>query len=65
MFESEGNRSRKQKREGKKEDVGNDLFLWFEQKLGKACDLAFTQGTNYTYTPSVYFNNQLKFNYEI
>ena len=52
-FESGGNRSRKQKREGK-EDVGNALFLWFEQKLGqgarlsrlllKACDLACTQG---------------------
>ena len=32
-FESGGNRSRKRKRKGKKEDVGNALFLWFEQKL--------------------------------
>ena len=29
-FESGGNRSRKRKREGKEEDVGNALFLWFE-----------------------------------
>ena len=53
-FESGGNRSRKRKREGKEEDVGIALFLWFEQKLGqgvrlsepllkqKACDLART-----------------------
>ena len=34
-FESGGNRSRKQKQEGKEEDVGNALFLWFEQKLGQ------------------------------
>ena len=60
-FESEGDRSRKRKREGKEEDVGNALFLWFEQKLGqvaclsgtvlkqKTCDLARTQGTDYTH----------------
>ena len=59
-LESEGNRSRKRKREGKEEDVGNVLFLWFEQKLGqgahfsgpllkqKACELAPTQGTDCT-----------------
>ena len=59
-FESGGNRSRKRKREGKEEDVGNALFLWFEQKLGqgarlsgpllkqKACDHAHTQGTDFT-----------------
>ena len=53
-FESRGNHSRKGKREGKEEDVGIALFLWFEQKLGqgtrlselllkqKACDLART-----------------------
>ena len=35
-LESEGNHSRKRKREGKEEeDVGNVLFLWFEQKLGQ------------------------------
>ena len=32
-FESGGNRSRKRKSEGKEEDVGNALFLCFEQKL--------------------------------
>ena len=32
-FDSGGNRSRKRKREGKEEDVGNALFLCFEQKL--------------------------------
>ena len=52
------NHSRKRKREGNEEDVGNALFLWFEQKLGqgarlsrpllkqKACELARTQGTD-------------------
>ena len=29
-LESEGNRSRKRKGQGKEEDVGNVLFLWFE-----------------------------------
>ena len=59
-FKSGGNRSRKRKREGNEEDVGNALFLWFEQKLGhgarlsgpllkqKACELARTQGTDCT-----------------
>ena len=32
-FESGGNRSQKRKIEGKEEDVGNALFLCFEQKL--------------------------------
>ena len=39
-FESGGNRSRKRKREGKEEDVGNTLFLWFEQKLGQGAHLS-------------------------
>ena len=39
-FESEGNRSRKRKREGKEEDVGYALFLWFEQKLGQGAHLS-------------------------
>ena len=59
-FKSGGNRSRKRKREGNEDDVGNVLFLWFEQKLGqgarlsglllkqKACELARTQGTDCT-----------------
>ena len=59
-FKSGGNRSQKRKREGNEEDVGNVLFLWFEQKLGqgarlsgllskqKACELARTQGTDCT-----------------
>ena len=59
-FKSGGNRSRKRKREGNEEDVGNAIFLWFEPKLGqgarlsgpllkqKACELARTQGTDCT-----------------
>ena len=59
-FESWGNRSQKRKREGKEEDVGIALFLWFEQKLGqcaylsepflkqKACDLALTIDRSYS-----------------
>ena len=62
-------------REGKEEDVGNALFLWFEQKLGqgarlsgpllkqKACDFARTQGTDYT--PSVYLTQLTFLNYGI
>ena len=59
-FKSGGNRSRKRKLKSNEEDVGNALFLWFEQKLGqgarlsvplskqKACELACTQGTDCT-----------------
>ena len=58
-FKSGGNRSRKRKLKSN-EDVGNALFLWFEQKLGqgarlsgplskqKACELARTRGTDCT-----------------
>ena len=39
-FKSGGNHSRKRKREGNQEDVGNALFLWFEQKLGQGACLS-------------------------
>ena len=59
-FESGGNHERKRRRGSKEEDVGDALFLWFEHKLGqgaclsgpllkqKACDLACTQGTDFS-----------------
>ena len=71
-----GNRSRKRKSEGK-EDVGNALFLWFEQKLGlgarlsrpllkqKACDLALTQELTTLELLLFTLITQLKFNYGI
>ena len=59
-FENGGNQSRKRKRERKEKEVGDALFLWFEQKLGqgtrlsgpilkkKATDLALILGTEFS-----------------
>ena len=58
-LESGGNQRRKRMREGKEEDVGKALFLWFEQKTAqvahlsgpvlkqKASDLARAQGSDF------------------